>query len=259
MEQPTLRSRLREYFNASISEDVLLEAEMLATTFATGIEDAVTYADFHCFVSNQTGNTVLLAIAVSRISPDVVSFSNIATSLSTFILGGWVLGQLGNFLGCRLRGWLILSSIIQTTLVFAAAGLQFHTGIDRTGPGASGVLSLLALSAGGQVAMARSLRMTEITTANATSAYVDTFIDVNLYKFQNRARNRRFLFLLSLCGGSFTGSFAYLKLGSALTLLIAAVGKSLVIIALFFNGEIVHKARSLHLDVNPGSPCVGIV
>jgi uncharacterized membrane protein YoaK (UPF0700 family) len=259
MEQRTLRSRLKEYFNAAITEDVLLEAEMLATTFATGIEDAVTYADFHCFVSNQTGNTVLLAIAVSRISPDIVSLTNIATSLSTFILGGWILGQLGNFLGCRLRGWLILSSLIQTMLVFSASGLQFHHSADRSGPCAPGVLSLLGLSAGGQVAMARSLRMTEITTANATSAYVDTFIDVNLYKFQNRARNRRFLFLLSLCGGSFTGSFAYLKLGSALTLLIAAVGKSLVTTALFFNGEIVNKQRSLDLDVPPGSPCINVV
>jgi uncharacterized membrane protein YoaK (UPF0700 family) len=247
MRQPTLRSRLREYFNASISEDVLLEGEMLAITFATGIEDAVTFSDFHCFVSNQTGNTVLLAIAASGISPGIVSLPNIATSLSTFILGGWVLGQLGNFLGCRLRGWLILSNIIQTILVFGASGLQYHSGTHRTGPGAVGVLSLLGLAAGGQTAMARSLRMTEITTANATSAYVDTFIDVNLYKLQNRARNRRFLFILSLCGGSFTGSFAYLKVGSAFTLLIAALGKALVCFALFFNGEIGNKGESLQV------------
>ena len=230
---------------------------MLALTFTTGIEDAVTFPDFHCFVSNQTGNTVLLSIAASGISKGFVSLPNIAISLSTFILGGWVLGQLGNFLGCRLRGWLILSNIVQTILVFAASGLQFrerHS--DHSGPGALGVLALLALSAGGQVAMARSLRMTEITTANATSAYVDTFIDVNLYKFQNRSRNRRFLFLLSLCGGSFTGAFVYSKLGSAVTLLIAAGGKVLITVAFLFNREIDHKEQNFSTNCSSPSPSV---
>jgi uncharacterized membrane protein YoaK (UPF0700 family) len=236
---PTFKSRVKEYLSAPILEDVLLEAEMLALTFATGMEDAVTYTDFHCFVSNQTGNTVMLAIASAAISPTVISLPYVAISLSMFVLGGYVFGQLGNFLGCRRRGWLILSSIVQTMLVFAASWLQFRfTGPNRTEATDLGVLALLAISASGQVAMARSLRMTEITTANATSAYVDTFIDVNLYKFQNRSRNRRFLFLLSLCGGSFTGAFAYLKLGSPATLFITAVGKGLVTITLFFNREI---------------------
>ena len=257
MSRQTLRSHLKEYFGASVREDILLEAEMLFLTFATGVEDAVTFHDFHCFVSNQTGNTVLLSIAASGISTGFVSLPNIAISLGTFILGGWVFGQLGNFLGCRRRGWLILSNVIQTILVFSASGLQFRDKtLDSTGTVALGVLALLAISAGGQVAMARSLRMTEITTANATSAYVDTFIDVNLYKFQNRARNRRFLFLLSLCGGSFTGAFGFSKLGSSRTLLISAVGKGLVSIALGFNREIVDKEESLNTLCNSPSPSV---
>jgi uncharacterized membrane protein YoaK (UPF0700 family) len=250
MGQQTLTPRIKEYLSAPVLEDVLLEAQMLALTFATGIEDAITFPDFHCFVSNQTGNTVMLAIAASSISPTIVSLPYIATSLSMFVLGGCVIGQLGNFLGCRRRGWLILSSIVQTILVFAASWLQFmHTGSDHTKAADLGVIALLAISASGQVAMARSLRMTEITTANATSAYVDTFIDVNLYKFQNRSRNRRLLFLLSLCGGSFVGAFMYLKLGSPLTLLIAAVGKTLVTITLFFNREVERLNPALLLQL----------
>jgi uncharacterized membrane protein YoaK (UPF0700 family) len=246
MGRPTFTPRVKEYLSAPVLEDVLLEAEMLALTFATGIEDAVTFPDFRCFVSNQTGNTVMLAIAAAGISPTVISLPYIATSLSVFVLGGWAFGQLGNFLGCRRRGWLILSSIVQTVLVFAASWLQFkHTKPDYNKAADLGVIALLAISASGQVAMARSLRMTEITTANATSAYVDTFIDVNLYKSQNRSRNRRFLFLLSLCGGSFTGAFAYLKLGSPLTLLIGAFGKTLVTITFFLNREIESLEHSL--------------
>jgi len=79
--------------------------------------------------------------------------------------------------------------------------------------------------------------MTEITTANATSVYVDTFIDPNLYKPQNRARNRRLLFLLSLVGGSFAGAEAYKRYGSAYTLLISAVAKTFVTAGFFFNRE----------------------
>jgi hypothetical protein len=57
--------------------------------------------------------------------------------------------------------------------------------------------------------MVRAMKVTDIITANATSAYVDIFIEVNLFKFHNRARNRRFLFSLSLCAGSFASVFAY--------------------------------------------------
>ena len=49
---PTITSRVKEYLSTQVLEDVLLEAEMLALTFATGIEDAVTFPDFRCFVSN---------------------------------------------------------------------------------------------------------------------------------------------------------------------------------------------------------------
>lgn len=31
-------------------------------SFATGIQDAIAYPDFSCFASNQTGNTIILAI-----------------------------------------------------------------------------------------------------------------------------------------------------------------------------------------------------
>jgi len=75
-------------------------------------------------------------------------------------------------------------------------------GADPEGIMAKVIIVRLAFSSSGQVAIVRSLQITDIPTANATSAYVDTFIDVDLYKLHNRSRTRRFLFLVSLCASS---------------------------------------------------------
>lgn len=83
--------------------------------------------------------------------------------------------------------------------------------------------------------MARSLDITEITTAMATAAYVDLFIDPRILRQKNRKRNRRALFLVMLFAGAFAGAFAYKRLGSAFTLLMSAVGKLVVLGAFFFN------------------------
>lgn len=60
-------------------------------------------------------------------------------------------------------------------MVFAAVGMQYRFGISVAGESRLGidlaVIALLAFSSGGQVAMARALQMTEITTAMATAAY----------------------------------------------------------------------------------------
>ena len=238
-QESPLQRRLKKHLLANVDEDILLEAELLLLAFATGIQDSTTFPDYHCFASNQTGNTVLLAVGVAGISGNVFSLRNIGVSLSMFVAGTWIMGQIGHLLGCRRRWWLITSSLIQTALVFAASILQYRYGVVKDGNGvALGVITLLAFSSGGQVAMARALQMTEITTAMATAAYVDLFIDVNILERENRSRNRRILFLLSLFAGSFAGAFAYAKVGSAFSLLISAVGKLVVTIAFTLNKEV---------------------
>lgn len=130
----------------------------------------------HAFASNQTGNSVLLAVGVAGIlDSSIFSLPNIGVSLSAFVLGGFVLGQLGNYFGPRRRWWLVLTNALQTAMVFAAVGMQYRFGINIPGERRLGidlaVIALLAFSSGGQVAMARALQMTEITTAMATAAY----------------------------------------------------------------------------------------
>ncbi|KAL4983799.1 hypothetical protein BDW68DRAFT_168164 [Aspergillus falconensis] len=228
-------SEIWSYLNEDIREDLLLECQLLLLSFATGIQDAAAWPDYACFASNQTGNTLFLAIGVAGLANNAYSFSNIGMSLGMFVLGGLVMGQLGNWLGVRRRLWLLLSSIIQTVLVFVGMIVHYAVPPKPEGPAALGVIACLAFSSGGQVAMSRSLKITEITTAMATAAYVDVVVDPGLLKLHNRLRNRRVMFLVMLTAGCFVGAFAERAVNSSFALLWCAVGKTVVTVSLLGN------------------------
>ncbi|KAJ5886471.1 uncharacterized protein N7473_009145 [Penicillium subrubescens] len=177
-------SPLETFLKEPIREDLLLETQLLLLTFLTGIQDASTWPDYTCFASNQTGNAIFLAIGLTSPNPPQsqsqslsYSFPNITTSLTLFVAGALILGQTGNALGIRIRGFLLLTNLIQTLLIFAAVAIQQTYPITRDGLTARIVIGCLAFSSGAQVAMARSLGMTEITTAMATAAFVDVVSD----------------------------------------------------------------------------------
>lgn len=79
------------------------------------------------------------------------------------------------------------------------------------------------------------MRVPETTTIMATSAWVDFVIDPQLFASDNRPRDRRALFLLTLIGSSFASAFTYKGLGSSNTLIFSAAGKLLVTIGFLFN------------------------
>ena len=82
----------------------------------------------------------------------------------------------------------------------------------------------------------RSLKMTEISTAMATAAWVDLLIDSELFRVKNRPRNRRVAFLAALVLGTLSGAFIFRRLGSPPALLVSGSGKLLVTGMYFFNG-----------------------
>ena len=230
-----LRSRAHSYFHSNIAEDTTLDRELYILAFATGIQDVATFPDYHCFASNQTGNTVLLAAGVLGIGGDGFSLLIIGLSLLFFIAGAGIFGQLGNLLGVRQRWWLLSTSAVQTIMVFVTAALQYHYGTVDGAPTAKVIIALLAMSSGAQVAMVRSLKVTEVTTAMATAAYIDILIDPKILARKNYSRNRRVFFLSSLVAGSFAGAGIYKRMGSACALLVSAIGKLIVVGLLFLN------------------------
>jgi uncharacterized membrane protein YoaK (UPF0700 family) len=228
-------SKLAHYLNDQLDDGLLTEAELLILAFATGMQDATTFPDYMVFASNQTGNTIFLAVGAAGINPEEFSFSNIGFALGFFVLGGWVMGQIGNVVGPRRRAWILFSNFVQAALVWAAAAVQYTLPYRHEGPQAWTALSLLAFAAGGQVAMARGLKIVEITTAMATAAYVDLLVDPNLYGWNNRGRNRRAAFLSALTLGGFAGAYTHKGVNSAFSILLSAVLKTVVMIAFAFN------------------------
>ncbi|KAL2122877.1 hypothetical protein VTJ04DRAFT_3332 [Mycothermus thermophilus] len=248
---PSVLQKTWTYLNEEVRVSVLAELELLILTFCIGLQDAVSFPDFHCFASNQTGNTVFLVLAIVLPEADGTIFetSNIGVALGFFLLAAMLTGQLGHRVGPRRRGWLILCNLLQTCLVFAAAALQHIQEQTRrnNNKSSSAVLSsseneqpntattlwaigLLATAAGGQVVLSRALRMTEITTAMATAAWVDLLIDPALlaHPARNRPRNRRLGFLVALLLGTLCGAFVFRRLGSPAALMVSAAGKALV-------------------------------
>lgn len=228
---------MKAYFTAHLRVDALIELQLLALTFSIGIQDAIAYPDFKCFASNQTGNTVVLAVGAAGLGGDQFSLLNIGISLATFVAGAMTTGQIAIVIGTSRRGWLLLTHLMQALMVYGAAALQAVSGGQGTGPFAVGSIALLAFSSGAQVASMRPMRMQEITTAMATATWVDLVIDPRLLAKENRPRNRRALFLLTLVAGSFVGAFAYKHVGSANTLILSASVKLLVTLTLLFNFE----------------------
>ncbi len=218
------------------------------------ITDAISFPDFHCFASNQTGNTVflVLAIVLPEGNGDMFVTANIGVALGFFLAAAWLTGQLGHIIGARRRCWLMFCNFIQTCLVFIAAGLQYansspsgRLALDGAQtPSTLWAIGLLASAAGSQVVQSRSLRMTEITTAMATAAWVDLMIDPNLFRMENRSRNRRIGFLATLLLGTLTGAFIFRRLGSPAALVISGAGKMLVTVLFLFNGAEKPKVAS---------------
>jgi len=217
---------------------VFCELQLLLLTFCTGIQDATTFPDYHCFASNQTGNTIFLCVALvlPHLNGEMFVTSNIGIALGLFLGGGWLTGQLGHAIGPRKRWWLVLCNFVQSGLVLGAAAIQYRHGIHVQGPTALSVVGLLAFASGSQVVQSRSLAMTEISTAMATAAWVDLMIDKKLLAFDNRPRTRRVAFLASLILGAFAGAFIYREVGSATAIAVSGAGKLLVTVMFIFAG-----------------------
>lgn len=154
--------------------------------------------------------------------------ANIGIALGLFLGAGWLTGQLSHLIGPRKRWWLVLCNLVQSCMVFGAAAIQFQHGIGTEGIKALSVIGLLAFAAGSQVVQSRSLGMTEISTAMATAAWVDLVIDGKLLVLDNRPRNRRVAFLISLVLGAITGAFIFKEVGSATAIAVSATGKIVV-------------------------------
>jgi uncharacterized membrane protein YoaK (UPF0700 family) len=206
---------------------------LVALGFATGVTDAMSYKTFTAFASNQTGNTVLLALIITGTLSG--RFSSTCASFLGFVLAGFISGQLSHLIGNHRRWWIVFNSFFQTALIFIVVILLYKRVILATDNDAYILVLLLAIACGCQVAMARLLSCPEIPTAMVTSPFIDLLIDPKLLQRHNLPRNRRFFYLMFFLAGVIVGSFSYTRVNSEFTLIIAGIVKGLVTLSFFFN------------------------
>lgn len=168
--------RWRAYLNQQIGVDTLLELQLYMLSFATGIQDAMTFAFYGVFCSKQTGNLVTMALSALKSEAVVETETHIAVSFVCFLAGAALFGHFNNFIGKKRRGWLIFVNAWQSLLVIAACVIR-KISVDKlqsiaeadADPLALASIALLAFSSGGQISLALSVGLAEINTTMVCS------------------------------------------------------------------------------------------
>ncbi|OXG85087.1 hypothetical protein C350_01713 [Cryptococcus neoformans MW-RSA36] len=199
---------------------------LIIQAFSTGILDATTSLDFSTFASNQTGNTILLTVAIVRLSGHLLLLTGV--SLASFLGGALVFEHLGHLFGLRRRAWLLTNVFFQIVCLTLAAIFLSPSGPAATRLGNKHdwtIIMLFAMMSGAQVAAARQASVQEIPTAPMTSSYVDLVGDRYLFVgFTHKkagARNRRLGYVLAMITGSFIGAIMHKYAGSWAVVVVA--------------------------------------
>lgn len=164
-------------------------------------------ADGWCCV---VGNTIFVGLGASNQNPRPYGWARSLTSIGCFIVGCFLFARLNRVVGARRRGCLMLSFLIQASVILITASLiqsgvipsalesqpQGSTQWDQEIP-----IVLLSLQSAGQIVASRALGFNEIPTVVITSLLCDLMSDPKLFLWRNEKRDRRVVaFVLTLVG-----------------------------------------------------------
>jgi len=157
------------------------------------------------------GNTIFVGLGASNQNPRPFGWARSLTSIGCFVLGCFLFARLNRILGARRRGCLMLSFIIQASIIVITAALvqggvvssaldddasRSLTRWDQEAP-----IVLLSLQSAGQIVASRALGFNEIPTVVITSLLCDLMADPKLFLLQNEKQDRRVIaFVLTLVG-----------------------------------------------------------
>lgn len=157
----------RAWWTSQIPSQALLHPLYLIS-FITGFLDPGTYIVFRTFASNQTGNVILLTLVAANDS--VVQIHNVVASLTSYLLTGFLGGQIAHRVGQRARWWLVLSHLVQIVMLVIPCILDGTSALSFDHRGTQWIfLILLATSSGLQVAISRNCGNGEVPTAMLSS------------------------------------------------------------------------------------------
>ncbi|KAF2835454.1 hypothetical protein M501DRAFT_942109 [Patellaria atrata CBS 101060] len=201
----------REYFFHPINPqhgDIAL----LICCFVTGMLDAASYVNFSAFVGMQTGNTIILGISAASLPvTQSIAYATTLVSIGSFLTGAGLSAVFARRFSKPTRATILTLFLIQTLLIILAATLCSTSLVPQDPKGDGSTLhdiriltpiSPLAFQSGMQIQTSRVLGFNELPTTVLTSSYADLIGDPNIFKLNNRKRDRRVgASILVLLGG----------------------------------------------------------
>ncbi|KAL2700718.1 hypothetical protein AAEP93_007537 [Penicillium crustosum] len=213
---------------------------LFACCLTSGLVDT-----YNTFVSMQTGNTIFVGLGASHQNLRPYGWARSLTSIGCFILGSFLFARLHRILGTRRRVSLMLSFLLQASIILLTAGLVQGGAVSSTlaGKGSQTAppwdqevpIILLSIQSAGQIVASRALGYNEIPTVVITSLLCDLMSDPQLFLIRNVKRDRRIIaFVLTLVGAIVGGWVTKVTGGVAPILWLSAGIKGLLVLAWAF-------------------------
>jgi uncharacterized membrane protein YoaK (UPF0700 family) len=172
---------------------------LVGLTFVTGLVDAFSYLSLgHVFVANMTGNVVFVGFGLAGIG-DVDLAASLVAFLA-FAVGASAGGRWGLRRSLHRGRLLALTAATQAVLVGSAAVIAEVGGVHDSGVRLT-LVSVLAVTMGGQNAVARRLAVPDLTTTVLTLTVTGLVADDTTWS----VRLRRTVPVLAMLLGALTG------------------------------------------------------
>ncbi|MDX1872267.1 YoaK family protein [Mycolicibacterium sp. 120266] len=178
---------------------------LLLLTFATGVVDAVSVLVLgHVFVANMTGNVIFLGFWFVPWSG--VDLTAAAVAFAGFVAGTVLGGRLARHLDARVRRWLVVTLVVEATIIATMAGLAGAGVLDYRDDSKLILIAGLAVSFGCQNATARQFGIQELSTTVLTSTIVGIGFDSRLAGGTGQGEKLRYTVVLTMCAGAVLGA-----------------------------------------------------
>ncbi|KAL9117243.1 MAG: hypothetical protein Q9187_006223, partial [Circinaria calcarea] len=193
---------------------------MILCCLVAGLTDSTVYNAFSTFVSMQTdlssGNTIFLGLGASfKDSTKPFAWAKSLASIACFLLGAFCFSRFCRYLGPLRRKTMVLSFLIQSSMVILTAALVQADIVDGTVQAVVvGIrwremipITILSFQAAGQIVGSRDLDLHEIPTVVVTTVICDFGMDPRLFSSlkSNAVRNRRFFAFTAMLIGALVG------------------------------------------------------
>lgn len=196
----------------------------------------------------QTGNTIFIGLGGStgHTTNKPYGWAKSLVSVLCFVIGSFFFSRLHRIMTPRRRGTLITSFLLQTIIIFTAAGLVQGKAPSPRIEGTIADLSsdidwlqavpiaILSFQSAGQIVASRALSLSEIPSVVVTSLLCDLVSDPKLWVGLpgNVPRNRRLLAFFGILVGAVAGGWLTTETGEIhWALWVAGVLKFVVVLA----------------------------